>query len=118
MARRYTTTCYASKVRRLAIASVVLAAAVAGCASRSSGPAWPRGHATDGDGGESLALRLPAEVAAIETHDGDAPAPPAAAPASTGVAPVAIAPTTVAPIAPATTDDPPTVEEITIEIDD
>ena len=84
---------YASGMRRLAGLAFLLAA----CGAHgAAGPAWPKsagteriGEAAD-DGGESLAPREPAAVAAIEASDADDA--PAAASAPTAAKPTASAP--------------------------
>lgn len=94
--------------------------ALAGCASHSaSGPAWPKQHDSDKDGGESLAPHTAHSVAAIEKID-DEPAKPAAIPAAPAATPekkeAGAAPAS-AP-ANATIDETITTEDIVIEIDD
>jgi hypothetical protein len=99
---------------------ILLVLAVAACThSAATGPAWPKQHAKDDDGGESLAPRDPAKSVAVaaETSDDDAkpaatdaPAEkPAAAPAADGGA-AAAAPATAQP------EDVIQTEEIVIEV--
>jgi hypothetical protein len=99
---------YALAMRRFAF--LVL---VAGCGAHgATGPAWPKSAGTErvgeakDDGGESLAPRQPAAVAAIESSgDDDAPA---AAPAPTEIKPAVsaavggVAPTDAKPADPDT----------------
>ena len=105
--------------------ALLLGGALAGCGGRRDpGPAWPKLHVTETDGGESLAPQQGSSVAAIEeAKDAKPSAPaPAAATTTTGAAPAATPATrTERPAA-----DPPaarepevlTTEEIIIEIDD
>src|SRR5436305_940553 len=93
--------------------------ALAGCATHSaSGPAWPKLHDAEKDGGESLAPHTAHSVAAIEKID-DEPAKPAATP----VVPAATPEKKEAGAAPASTpasatvDETITTEDIVIEID-
>jgi cell division protein FtsN len=95
--------------------------ALAGCASHAAnGPAWPKQHEAEKDGGESIAPHTARAVAAVEKSD-DEPAKPAATesakpaaatPAKEPGAPAA----TPAPATP--TDEPVITEDIVIEIDD
>jgi hypothetical protein len=102
---------------------IVLCAALSACAPHSSsGPAWPTPHARASDGGESLAPRASATVAAIEDSDDEpksdaTPAAPAAAtpatpaaPKEPGASPAGTAPTMI--------EEPTQIEDIVIEIDD
>jgi hypothetical protein len=96
---------------------------IAACgAHRDAGATWPKLHTADKDGGESLAPRMSASVAASESESDDkpidTPAPSAKPPTSTP-APAAGSGSTSAPpvVTPATTEDPMTTEEIIIEID-
>lgn len=111
--------------RSISIA-ILLGGALAGCGGRrDAGPAWPKLHVTETDGGESLAPQQGSSVAAIEEAKDakpSAPAATAAAPTTAGAAPAATPATrTERPAA-----DPPaarepevlTTEEIIIEIDD
>lgn len=99
---------------------MALALALAACNPRaSSGPAWPKSQDPETDGGESLAPRESAAVAAIEEAD-DEPADTDAKPAEKvekTEAPAAT-PTPAAPTPTITVDEPPITEEIIIEIDE
>lgn len=99
---------------------ILLVLAVTACThSAATGPAWPKQHVKDDDGGESLAPRDPAKsisIATEETGDDDKPAPaaapaekPAAAPVTEGGAP-ASAPAAAQP------EDVIQTEEIVIEV--
>lgn len=96
---------------------------IAACgAHRDAGPTWPKLHTADNDGGESLAPRTSASVAAAESDSDDKPIDtpaPSAKPATTTPAPAAGGGSTTAPpiVTPPTTGDPMTTEEIIIEID-
>lgn len=100
----------------------VLAGMLAACGgAREAGPTWPKLHAREADGGESLAPRQASSVAAIEEADDATPsaaalaAPPAAAPAAAAPAPRTDRPAD----APAAREpDILTTEDIIIEIDD
>jgi len=63
----------------------VIALVLVGCASRASGPAWPKAHDREADGGESLAPHARTQVAA-QLEDDPIPAPP---PVEVPLAPVA-----------------------------
>lgn len=85
------------------------------CAGSGTGPAWPKAHDTDADGGESLAPHTATSVAAVVDDDD---AKPAAA-----VTPAAAAATIDTPAAPAATtatpvDETINTEEIIIEIEE
>jgi hypothetical protein len=103
-------------MRRWILATVI--AAGAGCgASHASEPAWPKLHASDTDGGESLAPRASATSVEAPAADDTAPAANAAvaaAPAAAGsaAAPAAGPQTIVAPTEDITT------EEMNIEVDE
>ncbi|HTR50826.1 MAG TPA: hypothetical protein VMJ10_08980 [Kofleriaceae bacterium] len=100
----------------------LLVACLVGCASHAaSGPAWPKPHASDDDGGESIAPHVSRSdsAAAIETADDDAKpvvaapvAPTAAAPASEPAAAPAAAP----PAQPS--EDTIIIDDVVIQIDD
>jgi hypothetical protein len=110
----------------ICLIAVGISGALAGCggAAAERGPAWPKAAASETDGGESLAPRLPSSVAAIEEavdatsgagaaptkEPGAATAPPVAAPGARPDRPAE----TPAPKAP----DILTTEDIIIEIDD
>jgi len=103
---------------RSLFASVVVLAVSVGC-SHAGGPAWPKQHARDTDGGESLAPHEARAVAAVEASPDDK----SSATADTDTKP-AKATTPGTPIGPpATPSTPPTeevpvqTEEVIIEID-
>jgi len=92
--------------------------ALAGCAARATGPAWPKPHDTGEDGGQSLAPR--AGAVSVEADKPDetpvapeaapaAPSAPASEPAGGGPA---ITPSIHQP------EEPIQTEDIIIEIDD
>jgi hypothetical protein len=59
---------------------LLLVLAVSACThSAATGPAWPKLHATDNDGGESLAPRDPAKEVVVATDDSDSDDKPAPA---------------------------------------
>ena len=99
---------------------LLLVLAVTACThSAATGPAWPKQHVSDDDGGESLAPRDPAKEVAVAAapsdDDADKPAatdtaeaPPAAASATEGAAPSA--PATAQP------EDVIQSDEIVIEV--
>jgi len=99
--------------------ALLLVILVAGCGARSSsGPAWPKMAEKETDGGESLAPRTAAAsvVGAAADDDDDVKvveSAPADKPAAAADKPATVGTPTVAPV-----DDPITVEEIVIEIDD
>ena len=113
-------------LRKASLAGVLatVALGLAGCgASRERGPAWPKPHASELDGGESLSPRQASAVAAIEEAEDATPS------ASSSAAPAGAAPA----LAPGKPDKPAsetpaarepkdpdvlTTEEIIIEIDD
>ena len=108
--------------RTIAIA-ILLGGALAGCGGRrEAGPAWPKLHATETAGGESLAPQGSSVAAIEEAEDVKPSAPaPAAAATTTGAAPSATpAPRTERPADPPAAREPDvlTTEEIIIEIDD
>jgi hypothetical protein len=116
-------------LRRASLAGVLAASlglAPACGAGRDPGPAWPKPHEREADGGESLAPRLPGVAAAIERapdQTSSAPGRPAAAAAAAGVAGAAAAPAprTDEPAAEAPAPKDPDVlmtEELIIEIED
>jgi hypothetical protein len=86
---------------------------IAGC-GHPSGPAWPKQHASDDDGGESLAPRAAAISIAALQDDKPAVAAVVAAPAAAAEA----APAVVAPAVTTPTDETLQTEEIIIEIDE
>src|SRR4051812_5058323 len=106
-------------VRSASLAGVLVGMLAACGGARETGPAWPKLHAHEADGGESLAPRQASSVAAIE-EAGDAtparaaPAAPAAAPAAAPSAKADKPADAPAPREP----DVLTTEEIIIEIDD
>jgi hypothetical protein len=100
----------------------LLLIALLGCSHpASTGPAWPKTHAHDTDGGESLAPRAAARAiaAAVEEDrpadraagDKAAATPAAAVPAAAGDKPAVTPSVTV-------TEEPLTAEEMVIEVDD
>ncbi len=107
-------------LRSSLLAGILLAA----CGGRpAGGPAWPKAHATEADGGESLAPQKASAVAAIEEAEDATPS------AAAGAAPSAPAASTPAvkseksekptsPEASTPKDEILTTEEIIIEIDD
>jgi len=112
----------ASRVRVLAgVLAGLLVAMLAACGGgRERGPAWPKLHEPEADGGESLEPRHASSVAAIEKAEDATPAE--AAPASAGAAAAsapAAPPDDAAPEVPST-EDPEvfTTEEIVIEIEE
>jgi len=100
---------------------ILLVAALAGCASHAAtGPAWPKPHASEDDGGESIAPHVSRSdsAAAIETADDDAK-PVAVAPTATPAAPAAEPPATPAAAAPAQpTEDTIIIDDVVIQIDE
>ncbi|HSS02098.1 MAG TPA: hypothetical protein VLM79_33795 [Kofleriaceae bacterium] len=100
----------------------LLLIALLGCSHpASTGPAWPKTHAQDNDGGESLAPRAAARAIASAVED-DRPAdraagekaaatPAAATPATAADKPAGMPSITV-------TEEPLTAEEMVIEVDD
>jgi len=92
---------------------------LAACGARgASGPAWPKTAASDTDGGESLAPRQPAALAvaaaAADDEDVTVDVPPTT---TTPATPAATTPAAT-PSAAAPPEDPITIDEIVIEIDD
>jgi len=89
-----------------------------GCAgSAGNGPAWPKAHDAEADGGESLAPHTAKAVATIGVGvDLDEAKPAVAAPAATsaGTAEGSAAPAVTTPA----TDEVINTEEIIIEIDE
>ncbi|HWU89867.1 MAG TPA: hypothetical protein VN253_21545, partial [Kofleriaceae bacterium] len=80
---------------------------------------WPKLHATETDGGESLAPRQASAVAAIEDAEDATPSAAALAAPSPPAAPATSPkPDKAAPETPAAKDEVITTEEIIIEIDD
>jgi hypothetical protein len=96
---------------------------IAGCgAHRDAGPAWPKQHAVEKDGGESLAPRTSASVVTADSASDDKPTEtpaPTVKPTTTTPAAATGGTTTTTPAAvtPAGIEDPMTTEEIVIEID-
>ncbi len=100
----------------------LVAVVLAGCASHAaSGPAWPKQHEAEKDGGESLAPHTARAVVAAEKSEEEPPKPvvkeaaPAAAPAvkDTGGGAPPPPPAVGVPI-----EDPIMTDDIVIEIDD
>lgn len=100
---------------------LLVASLAAGCASHAaSGPAWPKPHASENDGGESLAPHVRSEsAAAIETADDDAK-PVAAAPAAPAAATPASDPAAPAVAPPEKPGDDTTIiiDDVVIQIDE
>src|SRR5215211_3817128 len=107
-------------LRKAALAGVLIAL-LGGCGgSRDRGPAWPKPHASETDGGESLEPRQASAVAAIEDADDATPAtvtPAPAAAAAPAAAPVS-RPDKPADAPPPKEPDVLTTEDIIIEIED
>lgn len=104
---------------RSLFACVVAVAVSAGC-SHSGGPAWPKQHATDKDGGESLAPHEARAIAAVEASPDDKAAATSAADDSKPAkpAPAAVRAPAATPGTPQPTDETPVqTEEVIIEID-
>jgi hypothetical protein len=103
--------------------SGLLVILLAACSSSATAaPAWPKPHAAEADGGESIAPRAVARtVAAAGDADDDATEAsgerPAASPSSPAGAGTAERPAAAAPAA-AAPDEPINGEEIVIEIED
>jgi hypothetical protein len=99
---------------------LVIVSACAGSAAH--GPAWPKPHDQEADGGESLAPHVASQVAAIGiTKDEDDEGKPATATTGAGSAATTAVTATPAATTPATqtpTDETINTEEIIIEIDD
>ena len=100
----------------------LLLIALLGCSQPgSTGPAWPKTHARDTDGGESLAPRAAARAIASVVEE-DRPADratgdkPAAAPAATTPAAAADKPAGTPSVT--VTEETLTAEEMVIEVDD
>jgi hypothetical protein len=96
--------------------------ALLGCSHPGpTGPAWPKTHAHDTDGGESLAPRAAARAIATAVED-DRPADRAAgdkataAPAAAASAPAAASDKPAGTVT--VTEEPPTAEEMVIEVED
>jgi len=99
---------------------ILLVLAVAACThSAANGPAWPKQHVTEDDGGESLAPRDPAKSIAVATEEAGDDAKPTAAAAPAGEAAAAPAAEGAAPAsapAAAQSDDVITTDEIVIDV--
>jgi hypothetical protein len=97
---------------------ILLVLTVAACThSAASGPAWPKPHVTDDDGGESIAPRDPATSVAVATQesgDDDKPAPASAPASDDAAAPAADAPASTP--AAADSDDVIEGDEIVIDV--
>lgn len=100
---------------------ILLVAVLAGCASHAAtGPAWPKPHASEDDGGESLAPHVSRSdsAAAIETADDDAK-PVAATPAAPPAPAPEPAATPTTPAAPAQpSEDTIIIDDVVIQIDE
>lgn len=95
-------------------------ASLSACASRGpSGPAWPKPHDGDGDGGESLAPRLARSFEPTPRLDDGDDHPVAVVPPAAPAVP-ATAPSAPAAAAAAPPGEPQVIEtdEIVIEVDD
>lgn len=109
---------------RKAVLAGVLVSLLAACGgSRDRGPAWPKLHESETDGGESLAPRQQSSVAAIEDADdatpaADAPAAPASAAAAPAAAPAGKPDKPAADAPPPKEPDVLTTEDVIIEIED
>ncbi|MEP6866156.1 MAG: hypothetical protein ABJE66_36385 [Deltaproteobacteria bacterium] len=101
--------------------AVVLLVASACAGSTAQGPAWPKQHVSENDGGESLAPHQSSQVAEIGvTKNDDDEGKPAAKTPTANPATVTVDAITPAVTPPTQTpsDDPVNTEEIIIEIDD
>jgi hypothetical protein len=106
-------------LRSVLLAGILLAA----CGGRHAGePAWPKAHATESDGGESLAPRQASAVAAIEEAEDTTPSASSLAAPSvpSGSTPAVKSEKSEKPASESSTpkDEVITTEEIIIEIDD
>jgi len=100
---------------------ILLVLAVSACThSAATGPAWPKAHASDDDGGESLAPRDPAKSIAVAAEEPEEakPAPTPAPAAAPPPAPVTEGGAPAAAPAAAQPEDVITTEEIVIEVGD
>ena len=97
--------------------ALVLAAPLTSCIGGSGAePKWPKPHASETDGGESLAPHVAGATAIVAATGDDKPAVVATPEATpTAVTPAA---TTTTPAATPTTEEPIQTEEIIIEVDD
>lgn len=99
---------------------ILVVLALSACThSAATAPAWPKAHASDDDGGESLAPRDPAKsvvVAAEASDDGAKPAAPAAPAEKPAAAPATEAGAPASAPAAAASEEPITTEEIVIEV--
>ena len=101
--------------------ALVLVVASACAGSAAHGPAWPKQHVSENDGGESLAPHQSHQVAelGLSKDDDDEGKPAAVAPAAgSGAAATVTATPAAATTTPAPTDETINTEEIIIEIDD
>lgn len=91
---------------------------VAACAGSGAGPAWPKQHDSEADGGESLAPHTAKSVATIGAGEDEAEAKPAAT--TTVATPAAAAAEGSGSATPTTTpaEEVINTEEIIIEIDE
>ena len=101
--------------RRIVGAAWVLVAACAG--SHTSEPAWPKPHATDTDGGESIAPRSTTQIAESPAASDDAAPAVAATPAVPAAAGSSAAPTAAPQTIVAPTEEI-NAEEMNIEVDE
>jgi len=101
----------------------LLLIALLGCSHpASTGPAWPKTHAQDSDGGESLAPRAAARAIAAAVED-DRPADRAAGEKAAATPAVVVTPAAAGDKPAGTpsvtvTEEPLTAEEMVIEVDD
>jgi hypothetical protein len=90
-----------------------------GCGSHAaSGPAWPKRHASATDGGQSLAPRENNPVAAAAAVADDEPVLETAVAAAPSTIPAKPAEPGAAAVKPATPDEPITIEDTVIEVDE
>ena len=88
-----------------------------GCAGTGNGPAWPKAHETEADGGESLAPHTAKTVATLGVGVDDAEAKPAAT-VPTATPATAAEGSAATPATTPATDEVINTEEIIIEIDE
>ena len=102
---------------RPVVLALALALPAAACSRAATGPAWPKPHVADEDGGESLAPRPSAQAAAVEIESGDAVADAGEAVASPAAAATTPEPAAAPaqPPAPAA-EEPMQTEDIIIEV--
>ncbi len=105
-------------VSRWPVLVFVLGAACGGAAAH--GPAWPKPHESETDGGESLAPRVASQLEASDDEDDDAGATATSDSTDTKAAAATPADDSTTPdVTPAPSqDEPVNAEDIVIEIDD